>query len=140
MDLKILTRPSSWCAPAMIYAVLAIFMISVIMLGSEKFGGKALASLSTKERILLSIWEVCWTFLILLAMLMACEKGYAWVSWAILIVPFIYAMGKLSGCPKDLKKENFVPDDYKKCIRNCIGVCSDAPGSKCLHNCMERCF
>lgn len=100
MDLKILTRPSSWCTPALIYAVFAAFMIAVILFGSEKIGGKVLASLSTKEKLLLALWELCWTFLVLLAMLMACERGYEWASWAILVIPFVYALGKMSGCPK----------------------------------------
>ncbi len=104
MDLKVLSRPSDWCTPAQIYAVLTLLAIVVILFGSEKFAGRRISSLPTKDKVLLSIWEAAWAFLILCAMLYACSKGYEWVSWAILVVPLIFALGRLSKCPKDLKQ------------------------------------
>ncbi len=101
MDVKVLTKPLTWCTSAQIFAVLAIFTLLWIVFG------KAKRTMPVNDKVMLTVWEACRMFLILCIMLYACSKGYEWVSWVILAIPFILALIKLSGCPKDLKKENY---------------------------------
>jgi hypothetical protein len=94
MVLKMMMTPEKWCLPAIIYGAIVILTIATIFLMKYPEGKEP----NMKEKILLSIYELCIGFIVLVIMLMCCEANKEWIPWLILLVPIFFALGKLSKC------------------------------------------
>lgn len=78
--MKLAASYKSLCLPSKIYFVLAIVGILLSVLMPDMFGG-----MPALFHIIHLIYAVFWTWVLNLI----CGAGYKWISWALVLAPFI---------------------------------------------------
>lgn len=85
MNFHAILEPSTWCAPAVIYALFSL--IGLVML----IAGLALVPLSMNKWILAAVWLAV-SIIFMYLFLYLCSKGLNWVAWLLLLLPLILSI------------------------------------------------
>jgi hypothetical protein len=87
MDLSILVQPSRWCAPVVIYALLALAGAILIATVAGALGPK----ISGMSKLgLVAFWLVS-VVIMMYIMLYLCHEDLEWAAWLLLLLPIVVA-------------------------------------------------
>jgi hypothetical protein len=90
MDFSLLTRPSNWCFPAFIYALLVGYTIIFTLVMDIKQKDGQLVSM--KDKLMFALFELVSGIIVMYALLLLCKNGMDMVAWVILLLPIVVSV------------------------------------------------
>ena len=71
------------CMPSKVYLVISIFFLVLTVFAPNVFGG-----MSVLGHVIHVVYILFWTWILNLI----CGAGYKWVSWVLVLVPYVFVM------------------------------------------------